>query len=350
MGVQAKEQLLAKWQRKKRHLTDTQRAVMQQAGVSPEDFGAWLKQQNVKDLAEWFTHNPDLGELLDRKRDFPANPVVIAPHQDTLIAVDPHYGKPEDYLEKFALFIKDKGNTLPALLAVVQRPRELTRKDLVQLITVLDGQGFDEKSLTSAWAQTTSHEIAARLLGFVRQAALGDALIPFDRRVDAGVQRLAQRHAFTPLQKDWLKKLASQVKANVVLDETLINEGPFREQGGFKRLNQIFDGKLPGVLADLNEAIWQEQSACQNPPPLWERAHCVNPGHTTLVHERQCRYRRQTVDNIIETQPPDHPHHRHRCQALEPVPPVARRRRHLSPVRHRADLSAVSEDGEGNRL
>ena len=261
MGVQAKEQLLAKWQRKKRHLTDTQRAVMQQAGVSPEDFGPWLKQQNVKQLAEWFTHNPDLGELLDRKRDFPANPVVIAPHQDTLIAVDPHYGKPEDYLEKFALFIKDKGNTLPALLAVVQRPRELTRKDLVQLITVLDGQGFDEKSLTSAWAQTTSHEIAARLLGFVRQAALGDALIPFDRRVDAGVQRLAQRHAFTPLQKDWLKKLASQVKANVVLDETLINEGPFREQGGFKRLNQIFDGKLPGVLADLNEAIWQEQSA-----------------------------------------------------------------------------------------
>ncbi len=261
MGDQAKVQLLAKWQRKKRHLTDSQRQAMEQAGVSPEDFGPWLKQQSVQTLAAWFTNNPDLGECLDRKREFPADPVVISTHDDTLQGIDPHYGKPEDYLEKFALFIKEHGNTLPALTAVVQRPRELTRKDLVQLITVLDGQGFDERSLTAAWAQRTNHDIAARLLGFVRQAALGDPLVPFDQRVDAGVQRLMQQHAFTAVQKDWLKRLASQIKANVVLDEALINEGPFRQQGGFRKLNQVFDGRLGELLAELNEAIWPALSA-----------------------------------------------------------------------------------------
>ncbi|WP_260436051.1 hypothetical protein [Burkholderia sp. Bp9143] len=39
---------------------------------------------------------------------------------------------------------------------------------------------------------------------------------------------------------------------------TLSNEGPFGQQGGFKRLNQVFDQQLNDVLADMNEAIWQQ--------------------------------------------------------------------------------------------
>ena len=169
-------------------------------------------------------------------------------------------GKPEDYLERFAAFIKEQGNKLPALMTVVQRPRELTRADLLQLSTALEAAGFDERALTSAWAKKSNHEIAARILGFVRQAALGDALVPYEQRVDQAVQKMINAHAFTTLQQDWLKRLAKQVKANVVLDETLINEGPFRQQGGYKRINQIFDGQLGTVLADLNETIWQHSA------------------------------------------------------------------------------------------
>lgn len=259
IAEQAKDQLLGKWQRKKRHLNDTQQATLEQAGMSPDDFGQWLKQRSVTELASWFTQHPGLGELLDQKREFPSNPVVISHHDDRLTGIDPHYGKAEDFLQKFSEFIQQQSNKLPALIAVLQRPRELTRKDLVQLITELEGAGFDERSLTSAWAKKTNQEIAARLLGFVRQAALGDALIPFDQRVDAAVQCLLQQHAFTPLQQDWLKRLAKQLKANVVLDEASINDGPFREQGGFKRLNQIFEGQLPELLAEINEAVWQSK-------------------------------------------------------------------------------------------
>jgi type I restriction enzyme R subunit len=141
-------------------------------------------------------------------------------------------------------------------MAVVQRPREFTRRDLVQLITALEGAGFDERSLTSAWAQKANHEIAARVLGFVRQAALGDPLVPYDQRVDNAVQKLIQSKALTPVQQDWLKRIAKQIKANIVLDEALINEGPFQQQGGFRRLNQIFEGQLETLLADLmNEYI-----------------------------------------------------------------------------------------------
>ncbi|MBS0366350.1 MAG: type I restriction-modification system endonuclease [Proteobacteria bacterium] len=256
----AREQLLAKWQRKKRHLTDSQGNALKQAGCDPEDFAAFLKRPDIGQLAKWWASHPDLGEVLDRRRDFPAEPVVVSRHEDQLIGVSPGYGKPEDYLERFTQFIKAQGNKLPALIAVVQRPRDLTRRDLVQLVTALEGAGFDERSLTSAWAQKANHEIAARLLGFVRQAALGDPLIPYDQRVDAAVQTLIARRGLNAVQQGWLKRLASQIKANIVLDEASINDGPFREQGGFRRLNQFFDGRLNEVLADMNEAIWQKKA------------------------------------------------------------------------------------------
>lgn len=261
IAEQARGQLLGKWQRKKRHLTEGQQAALQQAGFHPEDFGKFLKDAKVSEVADWLLKNASLGELLDQKRQFPSEPIVISGHDDKLVAIDPHYGKPEDYLERFSKFIKDQGNKLPALITVVQRPRELTRNDLVQLVNTLESAGFDERSLNSAWARKANHEIAARLLGFVRQAALGDALIPYDQRVDAAVHKLIGQKGLNPLQQDWLKRLSKQIKANILLDETAINEGPFQQHGGFRKLNQIFDGQLPTLLADMNEAIWHQDAS-----------------------------------------------------------------------------------------
>lgn len=257
IAQQAREQMLAKWQRKRHHLNESQANAMRQAGFEPKDFAQFLKTADIRALAQWWSNHVGLGELLDTKWNRPPDSLVVSSHEDDLIDVIPAYGRPDDYLDRFAAFIAEKGNTLPALMAVVQRPRELTRRDLTELVVALEGAGFDEKSLTDAWARKSNHEIAARVLGFVRQAALGDPLVPFDTRVDAAVQRISHQRRLTTVQQDWLKRLAKQVKANIVLDETLINEGPFGQQGGFRRLNQIFDQQLGDVLADMNEAIWQ---------------------------------------------------------------------------------------------
>ncbi len=257
IAEQARTQLLAKWQRKRRHLTDTQAAGLKQAGVDPQDFAEFIKTTDVAKLADWWVRHAGLGELLDRTREFPLDPLVVSGHDDELLEVVPVYGKPEDYLERFTRFVQEQGNTLPALVAVVQRPRDLTRRDLIELTTALEGAGFDERSLTSAWTQTTNHEVAARVLGFVRQAAIGDPLRPYAQRVDEAVQALIRTHGLNPMQQGWLRRLGQQVVANVVLDQALIDEGPLREQGGFRRLDQIFDGQLSDLLADMNEAIWR---------------------------------------------------------------------------------------------
>lgn len=257
---EARDQWLAKWQRKQRHLTAVQRAAIEATGVAVEKLAGHIKNTPIHALAEWFAQHPALGERLDELPDYPQNPVVVSTHADRIAEVGAAYGKPEDYLQRFSQFIKNHGNKLPALVAVVQRPRDLTRKDLKTLVDVLEGNRFDEKSLTHAWAQTSNHEIAARVLGFVRQAALGEPLVPWEQRVDQAVQTLIAQRGLNPNQQNWLKRIAAQIKANIVLDEQAINEGPLREQGGFRRLNQLFEGQLNELLADMNEAIWQQQA------------------------------------------------------------------------------------------
>ncbi len=81
-------------------------------------------------------------------------------------------------------------NKIAALKLVVQRPRDLTRAELKALRLALDAQGYSEANLRRAWSDAKNEDIAASIIGFVRQAALGDALMPYDERVRGAMQRI----------------------------------------------------------------------------------------------------------------------------------------------------------------
>jgi type I restriction enzyme R subunit len=257
IAEEAREQMLAKWQRKKRSLDVDQIKALESTGIAVGDFADFIKQAELPKLAEWFGLHPGLDELLDKKPGYRGDAQVISDHADEVLEVSPAYGRPDEYLEQFSKFVRENSNKLPALMVAVQRPRDLTRQDLKELVAALESSTFDEKSLTHAWSRKTNHEIAARVLGFVRQAALGEVLIPWDQRVDNAVQALIHKRSLNPNQQTWLKRIAQQIKANIVLDEDLINHGPLSQAGGFRRLNQYFEGQLGDVLADLNETLWQ---------------------------------------------------------------------------------------------
>ena len=64
----AREQFIAKLQRKKRHLNERNKHDFETvAGMPPEDFIDRLRAMPLKDIAAWFTEHPGLGEILDRK-------------------------------------------------------------------------------------------------------------------------------------------------------------------------------------------------------------------------------------------------------------------------------------------
>lgn len=266
-----KEQFLAKLQSKKRHLDERGREEFEAcAGMAPDALIRTLKAMSSADAAEWFTQNPTLAEILDRKSEGGGRKILLSEHEDALLGVERGYGdgqKPQDYLDQFKAYISQHGNDIPALMAVLTRPRELTRKQLKDLALALDLAGFSETRLATAWRELTSEDIAARIVGYIRQAAIGDALIPYTQRVDAALKKMLANppngKPWSDPQRTWLKKIAAQTKVNVVVDSAALEDPDQifkREGGGFTRLDRLFNGNLTQVLAAFNDAVWDVSS------------------------------------------------------------------------------------------
>ena len=50
--------------------------------------------------------------------------------------------------------------------------------------------------------------------------------------------------------------IGKQFKENTLVDRQSLDEGVFKEKGGFDRLNKVFDGKLADLLGQITEHIW----------------------------------------------------------------------------------------------
>lgn len=258
-----RDQFIAKLQRKKRHMSESQaRDFETVAGMPPDAFIRHLRSLTLPQIAAWFTDSSQLGEVLDRRIDRPPPPIFVSNHPDRLLGTERGYGtgdRPADYLNAFSAFIRSRSNEIPALITVLTRPRELTRQQLRQLALELDRAGFSEANLSTAWRELTNQDIAARIVGYIRQAALGDALIPYDQRVDHALQAIIAGKAWTSPQRQWLQRIAAQTKANLIVDREALDDPDLvfrREGGGFARLDRIFGGELQQVLDTFNGSLW----------------------------------------------------------------------------------------------
>lgn len=104
----------------------------------------------------------------------------------------------------------------------------------------------------------TNEDIAASIIGFIRQAALGDALMSYEQRVDRAIAKILASRAWTIPQRKWLERIAKQLKVETIVDKEALDKGEFKAQGGFTRINKAFDRRLEEILAEINETLWQE--------------------------------------------------------------------------------------------
>lgn len=254
------DELLAKLQRKKRNISDdSKEAIETLAGMPVEDMVSHLRESSPAEAAQWLRDKKAIAEMLDR-RDGGMQAVLISRHQDVLRSVERGYGdaqRPEDYLDSFSTFLRENLNKIPALLVVTQRPRDLTRAQLKELRLLLDAAGFSETRLQVAWRERTNEDIAASIIGFIRQAALGDALESYSDRVDRAMKKILASHRWTAPQRKWLERIGQQLKVEVIVDREAFERGQFKAQGGFERINKAFDGRLEEILVEINESLWQ---------------------------------------------------------------------------------------------
>ena len=258
-----RDQLLVKLRRRINKLHEQARARYQaEAGEMPEDTLKRLAHEPAEKVAAWAKQRPNLGRILDWDPDGSAPTLIpISHHPDEIVSVTRGYGsvqKPADFLDGFTAFIRGNIDKIAALTVVVQRPRDLTRSELKQLKLELDALGYSEANLRRAWSETKNEDIAASIIGFIRQAALGDVLTPLDIRVKGAMQRILAKGKWTEVQRKWLRRIEEQLIREAVVDRAAIDEEPFRSDGGFQRLNKIFGGQLAAVLEDINGELWQK--------------------------------------------------------------------------------------------
>lgn len=256
------DQFRAKFQRKKRLITDAALEKFQTiTGEEPDAFGKKLGDKDLAVSSGMLLGSKGLGHFLDEMGSGISPVQLISYHDDKLRREERGYGdaaKPQDYLDSFRQYIKTHENDVAALTVVLQRPRDLTRQQLRELKLLLDEHGYSEVNLRTAWREATNQDIAASIIGFIRQLALGSPLMPYQERVDRAMKRILASRAWTAPQRQWLERIGAQMRTETIVDRESLNSGQFQADGGFKRLDKVFEGKMEEVLGEINDALWQD--------------------------------------------------------------------------------------------
>lgn len=238
----------------------------QQWGVAPQNLHRHLHQLGQESgpaaAADFLRHNTRLLLQLAEVQQLlgSAYMPLISQHADKLMERTQSWGvyaRPEDYLDSFARFVREQVNQSLAMATVVNRPRDLTREQLKEVRLLLDGAGYSEARLKAAWRNHSNQDIAAGVIAYIRQAALGEALLPFDQRVAQAMQKIHARHAWTPVQRKWLDRLARQLTHELVIDHGFVNTA-FANDGGAKQLDKLLGGQLEQVMTALADGLWPQ--------------------------------------------------------------------------------------------
>lgn len=255
--------IVAKLQRKRRNIS--KKALEQFENLTGgKDLGAFAEHLNsstIKEAAAELLGHREAFSVLDKDRPHSKSPRIIDDHPDVVIDHTRGYGegqKPEDYLEAFKEFINNNMNAIAALRTVCTRPSELTREALKSLKLELDRHDFTEKQLNSAWNEMTNQDIVADIIAFIRQQALGSALVGREQRVKHAFAKLRTNHEFNKTQLDWLKRIEKVLLEESVLDEQIFEVGAFKNAGGFTIIDRRFGGKLREIMTELNEYLYDD--------------------------------------------------------------------------------------------
>lgn len=245
---------------KRPELREKLNALQEMWGVEPKKIDQYFHQIGAHGTANFLEKHPTfLAELESVRRAVgdEYNP-IISEHKDSIISIEYSYGeydRPEDYLESFKDFILANSNLNNALSIVINRPSNLTRQDLKEIKAILDEKGYTEHYLQNAWRAQTNEEITASIIGFIRQAALGEAIVPFEDRVRLAMREVYKMHAWTPNQKRWLDRIEKQLVKEIILDRDRISE-IFDQDGGSQRLDKHLNNQLDDVLSKIQIHLW----------------------------------------------------------------------------------------------
>lgn len=257
-------QIVAKLQRRKRNMDSRtmEHFISMTGGKDPTQFIAELQNRKPEEAKKQLLACKEVFEMLQQTRPNGGRKLVISDQEDELLSHTRGYGssdRPEDYLDAFANYVKTNLNEVAALNIVCTRPKELTRESLKSLRLTLDREGFTTQQLNTAISQMTNEEITADIISLIRRYAIGSALISHEARIRKAVDKLKKAHHFSKQELNWISRMEKYLMEESVLNVAVFDEdGRFKAQGGFNKINKVFGNQLESIVLELNEYLYDD--------------------------------------------------------------------------------------------
>lgn len=257
-------QIIAKLQRKKRRMDEKtmEQFISMADGMDPTQFIVEIEKQTPENAKKRLLAYRDMFEYIQQTSANGKNPVVISEEEDELTKHTRGYGnsdKPEDYLDAFSEYVTTHMNEIAALSIVCTRPKDLTRDALKALRLTLDREGFTTQQLNTAISELTNEEIAADILSLIRRYAIGSALISHEARIRRAVEKLKKAHNFSKQEMSWIGRMEKYLMEESVLNVQVFDEDSrFKSNGGFVKINKIFQNQLENIVLELNEYLYDD--------------------------------------------------------------------------------------------
>ena len=216
-----------------------------------------LKSEDLKRINDIFKNSNLFVELdnLSKQNIF----VPVSEHEDEVISAEEDYGDNRnysDYLEEFEEFIKNNKNKVISLKVAAHNPEKVSRSNLIEILKFLDNHNFSEAKLINAYKKKTNAQIVTNIIGYVRKAALGVELESYSLKVDKAIIEISNKNQWSDNQIVWLQRLGKTIKNEICLDKNYLNSGIFLDQGGFERINKVFDNNLENIIEEIKVKIW----------------------------------------------------------------------------------------------
>jgi len=166
--------------------------------------------------------------------------------------------KPEDYLVAFSQFVKENPEHIEAIRILLDRPKDWGTDALSELKKKLAATRFrfTVDNLQHAH-KVRYHKALVDIISMVKHAAREEEpLYTAEERIHRVLDRMTLSSSLTADQQQWLDKIREHLIANLSISKDDFDIIPiFANEGGWGRANRVFNGELPGLIRQWNEAI-----------------------------------------------------------------------------------------------
>lgn len=166
--------------------------------------------------------------------------------------------KPDDYLVAFSQFVKENPEHIDAIRILLERPKDWGTDALSELKKKLAATRYRFTVDNLQMAHKMRYDKAlVDIISMVKHAAREEEpLCTAEQRIHRVFDKMAYSVSLTPDQQQWLDKIREHLIANLSISKDDFDIIPiFANEGGWGRANRVFNGELPVLIQQWNEAI-----------------------------------------------------------------------------------------------